>query len=102
MTAPIPSRAPTLRPVRRDWLAKTLAGALLGLLLALGCSALFVALAVGIQPSARAQLAMWLVIPVWMGVLSGSYFFTSGLRAWGWLVVSNLAVLGLLAVLRGG
>ena len=69
---------------------------------ALGCSGLFVALAVGVSPSARAQLAMWLVIPVWMGVLSGCYFFTSGLRAWGWLVASNLVVLGLLAALRGG
>ncbi len=102
MTVPARPRVPASRLVRRDWIAKTLAGAVLGLLLALGCSGLFVALAVGVSPSARAQLAMWLVIPVWMGVLSGCYFFTSGLRAWGWLVASNLVVLGLLAALRGG
>lgn len=88
-------------PIRRDWWAKTLAGALLGLLLALGCSGLFTILAADMNPSARAQLAMWIVIPVWMGMLSGCYFFASGKRAWGWLAACNLVVFGLLAALRG-
>ncbi|WZB68131.1 hypothetical protein WJ971_12870 [Achromobacter xylosoxidans] len=33
----------------------------------------------------RSQLAMWLVPPVWLGVLSTVYFFRSGPRAWAWL-----------------
>ena len=85
---------------RRDWLSKILAGVLLGFLLALGCSGMFVALTPGIQASARAQLAMWLVIPVWLGVLGGCFFFRSGTRAWLWLGSANALAFGVLAAMR--
>ncbi|WP_081005816.1 hypothetical protein, partial [Achromobacter xylosoxidans] len=67
------------------WISKTLAGALLGFVLALGASAALAAMTRGIPLVTRSQLAMWLVPPVWLGVLSTVYFFRSGPRAWAWL-----------------
>lgn len=87
-------------PIQRDWVAKTLAGALLGLTLAFLCSGLFAALAGGLGTSIRGQLAMWMVPPIWLGVLGGCYFFTSGKRAWAWLGAANALALGLLAAAR--
>ncbi len=87
-------------PIRRDWLAKSLAGGLLGFSLAMGCSGLLLAACASLPPGTRAQLAMWLVTPVWLGVLSSCYFFRSGLRAWLWLGGANLLVFGLLFLAR--
>ncbi|MYN44308.1 hypothetical protein GTP23_04385 [Pseudoduganella sp. FT93W] len=83
---------PQAAPIARDWLGKTLAGILLGFTLALGCSALFVWLAASLPQSARSQLAMWLLAPVWIGVLGGVFFFHSGKQAWLWLGAANLLV----------
>ena len=82
-------------PIRRDWLSKTIAGTLLGFMLAIGASGLFNEAATAITLGTRAQLAMWLVPPVWFGVLSLGYLFGSGVRAWLWLGVANLLVFGL-------
>ncbi|MBV2160525.1 hypothetical protein [Achromobacter denitrificans] len=87
-------------PIRRDWLAKTLAGLLLGAVLAFVCSGLFSAAYPDMPLSVRGQLAMWMVPPVWLGVLSGVYFFASGLRAWLWLGGASALAAGLLFVLR--
>lgn len=86
--------------IRRDWVSKTLAGALLGLTFALGSSGLLLLALQDAAPGARAQLAMWLVPPVWLGILSGSFLFRSGPRAWWWLGAANLAVFGALALTR--
>lgn len=87
-------------PIRRDWLAKTLAGTVLGLTLGLGCSAVFSVLATGLPLAVRAQLAMWMVAPIWLGTLSGCYLFADGWRAWRGLGLANLAVFGAWALLR--
>ncbi len=101
MSAAIPdSRSPKRAPIRPDWLAKTLAGLVLGLVLALLASALLAALLAGLPISERGQLAMWSVPPVWMGVLSGVYFFSSGLRAWLWLGGACLLAYGVLLAVR--
>ncbi|MNX45521.1 hypothetical protein D3C86_760390 [compost metagenome] len=81
-------------PIRRDWTSKSLAGALLGFALAMGASAALAALTAGIPLATRSQLAMWLVPPVWLGILSTVYFFASGLRAWLWLGGACLALYG--------
>jgi hypothetical protein len=71
--------------VRADWVSKTLAGVLLGLALAVSASGLL-ALALAALPLAtRGQLVMWAAAPVWLGVCSSVYFFSSGVRAWLWL-----------------
>lgn len=87
-------------PIRRDWLSKSLAGTLLGLGLALGASGLFNLATAALPLGVRAQLAMWLVPPVWFGVLSLCYFFSSGARAWLWLGAANLLAFGLWGALR--
>ena len=78
-----------LKPISRDWISKTIAGLFLGFLLALNCSRAFFVLNTGIAVSAKTQLAMWIVVPVWLAVLSGVYFFQSGRQAWSWLMSVN-------------
>lgn len=87
-------------PLRRDWITKTLAGLLLGFTLALVSSGLFAQLSPQLPLSIRAQLSMWMVFPVWLCVLSGVYFFGSGLRAWLWLSGATLGLGTLLLVIR--
>lgn len=89
-----------LPPIRRDWVSKTLAGMLLGFTLALGCSGLFARLNPDMAASIKAQLAMWMVAPIWLGTLGGVYFFASGRRAWLWLGGANLLLFGALAAVR--
>ncbi|MCE1169920.1 MAG: hypothetical protein LWW84_01105 [Azovibrio sp.] len=89
-----------LPPIRRDWISKTLAGLLLGAVLGFGCSALFSLLFADIPLSVRGQLAMWLAPTVWLGVMSGVYFFTSGRRAWLWLGGASGLLVGLTFLLR--
>ncbi|MNR62519.1 hypothetical protein D3C85_1845660 [compost metagenome] len=60
----------------------------------MGASAALAALTAGIPLATRSQLAMWLVPPVWLGILSTVYFFASGLRAWLWLGGACLALYG--------
>jgi hypothetical protein len=75
------------------WLAKSLAGVLLGFVLALQASTVFVRLATGdMAPPALAQLAMCMVPPVWLAVASVCFVFDTGLRAWLWLGGACLAM----------
>ena len=89
-------------PIRPDWLSKTLAGLLLGLCLACACSGLLMVPLADMPLPVSGQLAMWLVPPVWLGVLSGVYFFSSGLRAWAWLGGASLLLLGAWWLARSG
>jgi hypothetical protein len=83
------------RRVRPDWLSKTLAGSLLGFSLANIASGVLMTQLHDIPLAVSGQLAMWLVPPVWLLALSLVYFFSSGLRAWAWLLGANAAALGL-------
>lgn len=89
-------------PIRRDWIAKTLAGALLGLTLALIASGLFSVMAAELPLPIRGQLMMWMVAPLWLGIWSGVYFFASGLRACLWLGAATLVCGATLLALRAG
>lgn len=89
-----PAKPAKPAPIRRDWVSKSLAGALLGFAIALGCSALLAAATSGVPLATRSQLAMWLIPPVWLGILSTVYFFGSGWRAWGCLGGVCLALYG--------
>jgi hypothetical protein len=86
--------------VPRDWLSKTTAGGVLGLTLALGCSGLFVHFSSDMAISIKAQLAMWMVVPLWLGVFCAVFLFASGRRAWLWLGGANLLIYGVLALIR--
>jgi len=86
-TQDIPQRtASSSRDLSKGWLGKTLAGTVCGLAIALITSAFFM------LPDThnntvydKYQIAMWMVPPVWLAVLSCCYLFRNALRAWLWL-----------------
>lgn len=86
----------TTQPIQRDWLSKTLAGLLLGAAMALVCSGLFSRFNTEMPFAIRGQLAMWMVPPIWLGVLSSAYFFANGASAWLWLGAASVLGLALL------
>ncbi|MFT3976879.1 MAG: hypothetical protein QM688_07175 [Sphingomonas bacterium] len=87
----------------RDWFGKASAGTLLGFFLALGAAGLF-KLAAGVGDtffSTKGQFAMWLMAPVWAGVLSFCFLFSSTRCAWGWLGLANALLWGFLFMSGG-
>lgn len=89
---------PRLRP---DWVSKSLAGTLLGFSLAVALSGIFAwAGPGGLLAANKYQLAMWLLAPLWLGVLSFCFLFRTGLRAWLWLGGANLAAYATLYACR--
>lgn len=82
----------------RNWFGKASAGTVAGFFLALAvCGVLvqFGPLEVG-HFSAQAQVAMWLMAPLWAVILSFCFLFHSGVRAWAWLGGANGLLWGLL------
>ena len=103
MTSARPAPAP--RPqaaIRPDWWSKSLAGVLLGFTLAIALSGLVTWIGPG-GPAAvnKFQFTMWIVAPLWLGVVSFCFLFRSGVRAWVWLGSSNLAAYAALLACRG-
>lgn len=86
----------------RHWLGKGLAGVVPGFGLALALSGLFAWLGPGgiDAGSGKIQVAMWLIAPVWCGVLAGVFLFRDSRRAWLWLVAANVLAFGLLGAVR--
>lgn len=78
----------------RGWFGKVSAGAVLGFFLSLGCCGVFAVWGPGDVGffSAQSQLTMWLMAPLWCGVLSFCFLFRSGPSAWLWLGGANLLV----------
>jgi hypothetical protein len=88
-----------MNEIRRDWISKTLAGAILGFSLAVALAGLFAWLGPGgLATPNKFQLVMWLISPIWLTTMSLSFLFTTGARAWLWLGGANLvAFTGLFA-----
>ena len=85
----------------RDWLSKTLAGVIGGFGLAIASSGLLACLTPGaLDEQNKFQVAMWLVPPVWIGVMSAAFAMPDGRRAWLWLATVNAAAFSLLALIR--
>ncbi len=84
----------------RNWFGKASAGTILGLAIAVGISGLL-SWALGIGDtyfSLPGQFTMWIVSPIWCGILSFCFLFRSGARAWAILGLATAAVwLALLA-----
>lgn len=87
----------------RDWFGKASAGLLLGFVIALGLSGLY-KLAAGLGDtffSTKGQIGMWMISPIWAGVLSFCFLFGSTRRAWGWLGLVAGLIWALLFVAGG-
>lgn len=88
-------------PIQPDWISKTLAGCILGFLLALSLSGIFAWLGPGgLEAPNKSQFNMWIVPPIWLTVFSLVYFFRSGLRAWLWLGGATLLAIAILFLTR--
>jgi len=88
-----PARSRQRNDLLKGWLGKTLAGSVCGLAIALIASGFFM------LPDTKYntvydkyQIAMWMVPPIWLAVLSFCYLFRDALRAWLWL--GGASVLG--------
>jgi hypothetical protein len=85
----------------RHWLAKGLAGLILGFGIGLGLSGLLARTGPGGAETAyKYMVAMWAVAPVWMLVFALSFLFRSGPSAWLWLGGAALAAHGALLASR--
>ena len=86
------ARLDAAQKIQPHWLSKTLAGVICGLLLAYGMVALFAWFGPGgIDAPIKVQMNMWLIVPVWLVVLSTVYLFRTGLQAWLYLLAANAA-----------
>lgn len=82
---------------QQDWLSKTLAGLVAGLAIGFAVAGLFLHLMPGNTVHVgRYFVSRWVVIPVWLSVLSLVYLFQNGKRAW---TVLGLAALSGMAAL---
>lgn len=86
----------------RHWFGKTCAGVVLGLGLALALSGLFAWLGPGgiDAGDGKIQFNMWLIAPIWAGVLGFVFLFRDSRRAWLWLGAANGVAFGLLWLAR--
>lgn len=89
--ASAPQKAAAAQGIQRDWLSKALAGVLLGFSLAMTLSGIVAWLGPdGPAATNKFQWVMWLVSPLWLGVLSFCWLFRSGRHAWLQLGAANL------------
>lgn len=101
MTSKTVRRVNARETLSRDWLSKSLAGVIGGFGLGIAASGLLACLTPGaLDEQNKFQVAMWLVPPVWIGVMSGVFMFQSGRRAWAWLGGANALGFALLALAR--
>lgn len=78
--------------IQRDWLAKVLAAFFLGFTFATVCAGIFLKLTPEIVSQVKVQLSMWLMIPIWLLILSCCCFFRKGSHAWVALMTANILV----------
>ncbi|HLS79791.1 MAG TPA: hypothetical protein VK025_00095 [Steroidobacter sp.] len=81
-----------------DWFGKAAAGLICGFMLSIALTGLFAWFGPGglMHSSAKTQLNMWLIAPIWLTVLSVCFLFRSNLRAWVWLSGANVVCFALL------
>lgn len=92
------SRAQTVQITSKDWFFKALAGLVLGFALSVGLSGLFAWFGPGglFGGSGKTQFTMWMVAPLWCGILSFCFLFRNGRSAWIKLGVATLLTYALL------
>jgi len=76
-------------------LARTFAGILLGLPLSMA----IVSVAIWVWPRSSESVVIPMMViffPLWIGIMAATFLFRSGMRAWAWLAVANVAAFGAL------
>lgn len=89
-------------PIQPDWWVKSILGAVLSLMLAIGLANVWVVLALGrIEQNTLVQIGMWSVVLLWLPLFFLCFYF---IRGWHMLVVmliSNACIYSLIFWLRG-
>lgn len=96
----------TEKRIPPDWWSKSLAAVLLGLLLTYGIIGLFAWFGPDNLNQTlssertlwRTQFNMWMLPPIWLLIISFSFMFQTGLRAWVSLGTVNLIVYSILMI----
>ncbi|MCG5240292.1 hypothetical protein ACIU1J_29210 [Azospirillum doebereinerae] len=98
--APVSASEPA-DAIRPDWWSKSLGGVILGFTLAVALSGVFAwAGPGGAQALNKYQFNMWMLAPIWLGIVSFCFLFRSGRDCWTWLGGANLAAFAALYVCR--
>jgi hypothetical protein len=79
--------------------SKAVAAILLGLGLAIALCGLYGWLGPGTMTD-KYMVVLWLLVPVWLTVVSCSFFFKTAKQAWLVLIGANIVTFTLLAVIR--
>ncbi|WP_226665178.1 hypothetical protein [Microbulbifer aggregans] len=88
--------------LQSDWWSKSIAGAVLGLTLALALSGLFAWIGPGgIDAPDKRQFVMWSIAPLWVIAFSLVYLIPTGRRALLTMGVLNVLAYGLLFFVKG-
>ncbi|SFD41448.1 hypothetical protein [Pseudoalteromonas denitrificans] len=87
--------------IQPDWWSKSIAGIFLGLLLSVGLVGIFAWSGPGgIAAPVKVQFNMWLISPIWLLILSFTYMFKTGLRAFICLSSANIVIYLILFAVR--
>lgn len=88
--------------IQTDWWSKTIAGAILGLSLAIACASLITVWALNSQdPALAPQIGMWSVPCIWLPLFFIAYFIPKGWQVMLMYGVLNIVVYGLVFSIRG-
>ncbi|MEG3765235.1 hypothetical protein [Alteromonas sp. 14N.309.X.WAT.G.H12] len=95
------ARLSAQQKIQPDWWSKTIASTVLGLTLAFALVGLFAWYGPGgIHAATKNQFNMWIISPIWLLIISFSFLFRTGARAFLILGTANLICWGLFVLLR--
>jgi hypothetical protein len=95
------SRLTANEKIQPHWWSKTIAGTVLGLTFAYAIVAIFAWYGPGgIDATAKVQFNMWLISPIWLLILSFTFLFKTGMKAFIYLGSANIVAYGVFFFLR--
>ncbi|WKD26081.1 hypothetical protein NDQ71_20035 [Pseudoalteromonas sp. KG3] len=95
------SRLTAEQKIQPHWWVKTIAGVILGLTLSYAFVAIFAWFGPGgLTATAKVQFNMWIIAPIWLLILSLTYLFKTGAKAFIYLLFANLISYGVFFILR--
>ncbi|GAA0823173.1 hypothetical protein GCM10009111_32440 [Colwellia asteriadis] len=86
--------------IQPHWWLKTFAGLLFGLTLAYALVGMFAWYGLGgIDAPVKVQFNMWMLSPIWLTVLTLTYLFKTGLKAFIYLGLANIVAYSVFFIL---